>query len=283
MVTPLDRAPVCGAALAVHPHALLPLGIIRARRCCGDVRHVRECSGSAFGLCGFARACPTDDESACGAPDRRAVVDEPHPVGRKPLAQECLRGIVMSEVHGDNLGGVHARAHGCEVVEHDRKRGKVEVARAMVEVISEGFLQQDDVVRRARACSEITDRARVRGVEQAAAIGSGEVVEHGLIGHGVRCVSTVCGGHSAHGVVPARSRQSPGVTGSNFVELDGSARSDPISAAAQDGRRTPQVQHGGSGIPIEPQQQRRVEMIRMRMRDEDVAHISQRHSCPGSG
>ena len=112
----------------------------------------------------------------------------------------------MSEVHGDNLGGVHARARGCEVVEHDRKRGKVEVARAMVEVISEGFLQQDDVVRRARAGSEITDRARIRGVEQAAAIGSGEVVEHGLIGHGVRCVSTVCGGHSAHGVVPPRSR-----------------------------------------------------------------------------
>ena len=67
------------------------------------------------------------------------------------------------------------------------------------------------------------------------------------------------------------------------MELDGSAWADPISAAAHDGRRTPQVQHRGSGIPIKPQQQRRVEMIRMRMRDEDVAHISERHSCTGSG
>ncbi len=163
-----------------------PLVIPRAIRRGGDVGHggVVECTSLC--LPGLAGSRTAEDELASRCAEDGAVVDESHAQYRESVAQQRLGWIVMTEVHRDDLRRIGARTDVGESVEHHGQCRHVEVTGAVVEVISEGLLDEDDVVRRIAHCLDVVDQPRVGRVEQPSARGAGDVVEHSLGCHLIR-------------------------------------------------------------------------------------------------
>ena len=189
----------------------------------------------------------------------------------------------MAEVHRDNLRRIGPRTDVSQSVEHQGQCRHVEVTGAVVEVISEGLFDEDHVVRRVAQGLEVVDQARVGRVEQASARGAGDVVEHGLGCHLIRRAALMARRDHGRAVGASRRRQSKDISRRHFVQLDGGARTDPVAAGAHDRGWPPHVEGVGRGIPVQPQQQCRIEMVGMRVCHKDVVHVAQGASGAGDG
>ena len=154
---------------------------------------------------------------------------------------------------------------------------EVEVPGAVIGLVPEGLVDEDDVERPVEQPEGGgAQRAGVGGVEQAVAIGSGDGVQQGLLGHDVAVAVPVLRGQGADHVGAGDRLELDRLARVEDVQLHHRVRSDPVPAQVHGQGRPPHVQRRPWRGPSTGQQEGGVEVIGVAVRDEHVLDVLQR-------
>ena len=245
-------------------------------------------------MTGFPRSSPAGDQVPDGSSegDRRggvddcSGVDDVAVVGQldadrcEPPGQLRFRRIVVAEVGGENACSLAQHPARAQPVQHGGQRAEVEVPGSVLEVVAEGGVDEHDVDA-ADLCHRRGGKgAGVGGVQQARAVGSGDLEQQGLDRQAIAIAVRMGRGQGPSPVLPSAGVEGEDVTGRDRVQDHGGVRADPVPAQVERMGWCPHVQRRGRAGPGPGQQERRVEMIGMPVRDEHVLDGIERHAEP---
>ena len=207
----------------------------------------------------------------------RSVVHDASTPRRQSIRQFGRRRVVVAQVHRDDVGGVRDRTGLAQRGEGARERRQIVVPGTEIGARAEGLLQEhrieagipDRLQRRPR------QRPGVGGPQHAVAVRTGDVVEHAVP-------------VAEH---PMRGREDPdrvavqhdSVAGDDRDEPHRIVRPHPVAAQVERIGRADHVEWAVAAHPRAEQQRRRIQVIGVGVREQEVSHVGQRASGAHGG